>query len=261
MGIEKNEIVERDKLLNEIARCSYVNFCIQNSSEAHPCKVVVDSQGVTELDKYQLPEPWNGHIIETAPILFISSNPSINFDEDYPCGSWSNDDINDFFNNRFGGGKKEWIKDGNKTLLKDGSYSDGVNFLSSIRLRAMELLQRDVNPGIDYALTEVVHCKSINEIGIKQAKTLCAETYLRKVVEMATSASVIVILGVIAKEAMQKEFSIPNDVSIFSLNRTIGKNKFVTFLPHPNARMPRTFAKCLKSEELEKLRTILQSCK
>ncbi len=62
----------------------------------------------------------------------------------------------------------------------------------------------------------------------------------------------------VAKEAMQNEFKIPGDVSIFSLNTTIGKNKFVTFLPHPNARMPRTFAKCLKSEELEKLRTVLR---
>ncbi|WP_196524075.1 hypothetical protein [Nostoc commune] len=35
-----------------------------------------------------------------------------------------------------------------------------------VRQRAIELLERDVIPGIDYAITEIVHCKSENEIGL-----------------------------------------------------------------------------------------------
>jgi hypothetical protein len=39
-----------------------------------------------------------------------------------------------------------------------------------VRQRAIELLQRDVRPGVDYALTEIVHCKSKSENGVAEAK-------------------------------------------------------------------------------------------
>jgi hypothetical protein len=243
-------------LLNEIAHCPHVNFCIQNPSVDHPCREIVFSQPSSTLNEYQVPEPWSGRI-EQAPILFLSSNPSISSVEDYPRWSWSDDTIDDFFNNRFGGGRKIWIVDGIKSLQKDGAYSGSVNFWRAVRQRAIELFQRNVTPGSDYAITEIVHCKSVSEIGVKKAQNQCVQSYLQKVLEMA-SARVVVVLGVRAREAMQYEFNIPKDVSLFGPIAIGGREKLITFLPHPNARCIRTFANCLKNDELESLRAFLR---
>jgi len=56
-------------LLNEIARCPHVQFCIQNPSVEHPCRQVVFSQSPSTLNEYQVPEPWSGRI-EQAPTCF-----------------------------------------------------------------------------------------------------------------------------------------------------------------------------------------------
>ncbi|MGJ0493228.1 hypothetical protein [Methylobacter sp.] len=73
---------EVSKLLLEIARCPNVQKCYNESTKYHPCSSIVLTQNVA-LDAFHLPEPWNGEI-DTAPILFISSNPSININEIYP---------------------------------------------------------------------------------------------------------------------------------------------------------------------------------
>lgn len=242
-------------LLHEIACCSHVQFCIQNPLVEHPCHEIIFSQSFSTLDEYQVPEPWSGRI-EFVPILFLSSNPSIGFAEEYPRWSWSEDAINDYFSNRFGDGCKKWSISGTKTLLKDGRYS-GVRFWMAVRQRAIELLERDVIPGIDYAITEIVHCKSENEIGVTTAQKQCVQTYLRRVLEM-TSARVVVALGARARQAMQDEFSIPKNASLVEPIAIGGQKKLITFLPHPNARKVRSFAKCLESNELGNLRAFLK---
>lgn len=244
-------------LLNEIAHCPHVNFCIQNPSVEHPCREIVFSQSSSTLNEYQVPEPWSGRI-EQAPILFLSSNPSISSVEDYPRWSWSDDAIDDFFNNRFGCGRKVWILHGIKSLQKDGTYGGSVKFWSAVRQRAIELFQRNnVTPGSDYAITEIVHCKSVREIGVKEAQNQCVKSYLQKVLQMA-AARVVVVLGASAREAMQHDFNIPKDVSLFGPIAIGDQEKLITFLPHPNARRNRTFAKCLNSDELEILRAFLR---
>lgn len=243
-------------LLYEIARCPHAQFCLKNPSFEHPCREIVLSQSSSALDDYQVPEPWSGHL-EQAPILFLSSNPSIGYIEDYPRWSWSDDAINDYFNNRFGGGSRVWIKDGTKALQHDGKYSRSVRFWIEIRQRAIELLQRNVIPGIDYALTEIVHCKSYGETGVIQAKKQCVPSYLRRVLEKA-AARVIVVLGKQAEHTIQTEFNIPDKVKLFETTKISGQEKLIAFLPHPNARMVRSFSKCLAHHELEKLREFLR---
>jgi hypothetical protein len=95
-----------DYLLLEIARCPVVEYCLEQPHRSHPCAEIVRSQGATELTDFQVPEPWSGPI-STAPILFVSSNPSISksfppsdLDEEYPTGSsssWPDARIVDFF--------------------------------------------------------------------------------------------------------------------------------------------------------------------
>jgi hypothetical protein len=155
----------------------------------------------------QVPEPWSGEL-EHALILFLSSNPSISTAEIYPRWAWPDEEIADFFGRRFDGGRRRWIKDGKKSLRADGSYGRATAFWAAVRKRAIELLQREVRPGVDYALTKIVHCKSKSEIGVAEAKKRCVPRYLRRVLTSA-AARVIVVLGKPARQAVQEEFGIP----------------------------------------------------
>jgi hypothetical protein len=242
-------------LLHEIAHCPHARFCRENPAAEHPCSEIVDYQRSLNLDKFQVPEPWSGHI-EKAPILFLSSNPSIGAGGNYPNWSWSDDDMEDYFSYRFGGGRKEWIVNGTKSLLMDGTYSHAVKFWAAVRQRAMELFERDVLPGIDYALTEIVHCKSHKEIGVERAQNKCVKAYLLRTLELA-GAKVIVVLGVGARKAIQSQFNIPEKISVSEAIKIGSSERFFAFLPHPNARSYRSFSKCFKDDELEKLRASL----
>ena len=156
-------------LLIEIARCPNVPLCVEGGHEAHPCSTIVRSQSARGLEDFQVPEPWSGHI-ESAAVLFVSSNPSISDVEAYPRWSAPDDLIGEYFTHRFGGGRKPWIKEGRYGLRRDGTYGRAVVFWSAVRQRAIDLLDRPLRPGRDYALTEVVHCKSRAERGVREAR-------------------------------------------------------------------------------------------
>ena len=243
-------------LLSEIVHCPHAQKCREDIAAENPCRKIVDYQSSLGLEKFQVPEPWSGQI-ERAPILFLSSNPSIGCDEDYPTWDWSCSEVHDYFNYRFGGGRKQWIIDGTKSLLLDGRYSGSTQFWASVRQRAIELLQRNVSPGTDYALTEIVHCKSHAEIGVEQSQEQCVKAYLLRVLELAR-AKVIVVLGVRARQVIQSQFNIPTENSISDSIEIGNRERFFAFLPHPNARSYRSFAKCLQGDELEKLRAFLR---
>lgn len=243
-------------LLHEIARCPVAQFCLQHPSEKHPCREIVLSQRSASLGEHQVPEPWSGHG-EQAPILFLSSNPSISVAEEYPRWSWSDAAIEDYFANRFGGGSRTWITHGTKSLQRDSTYSGPVAFWAAIRQRAMELVERDVVPGIDYALTEIVHCKSKGERGVAAAQEHCVPRYLQRVLDLV-GAKVVVVLGARAKAALQTMFNIPKNTNVFGPTQIGNHPRLITFLPHPNAFAPKSFAKCLSLDDLQKLRSFLK---
>ena len=244
------------ELLLEISRCPNVHASKNNPGVKHPCSKIVMSQSANNLSEYQVPEPWSGHIGK-APILFISSNPSISEVEDYPRWSWSDDLIADFFENRFGGGQKQWIIDGKKGLKLIGKHSRATPFWAAVRQRAIELYEREVVPGEDYTLTEVVHCKSRNEEGVREALEECANLYINGVLSLS-GAKILVILGKIAGDFFRREYDIPNDkLSLAPMK--IGKGeRIITFLPHPNAFGTRTFPKVLSASELQRVREYLK---
>ncbi len=228
-------------LLLEIARCEHVGNCLNGTQ--HKCNKIIQDQEKT-LDHFQVPEPWSGSL-KTAPILFLGSNPSIStsdepdYNEKYPHWSWSDSEIEDFFSNRFGGGKEAWTKDGIYTLLESGSHKKKyVRYLAAIRKLAKEILGRSVEPGKDYVNSEVVHCKSKHEYGVKEASETCIELYLRKIIA-ESSAKVIVCLGDFAERAVRKEFGISGTLEPIFVCET---ERLFCFLPHPNARKPRKFS-------------------
>ena len=76
-----------------------VDRCFSAPDRSHPCRQVVFAQELGRAD-FHLPEPWSGRI-ESAPNLFVSSNPSFNPREDFPTVSWDDDRIEAFFTTRF----------------------------------------------------------------------------------------------------------------------------------------------------------------
>jgi hypothetical protein len=156
------------ELLLEIVHCPNVLSCLQSPSRSHVCRRIVVSQRSQSIDRFQVPEPWSGRLRE-APLLFLSSNPSISETDQYPTRSWRDYEIEAYFYHRF----EQSIVGGIRTRQQDGSFSKPVRFWSEVRSRAAELYERAVTPGEDYALTEVVHCN--------RGRTMASNRRLRSV--------------------------------------------------------------------------------
>ncbi|MEA3413573.1 MAG: hypothetical protein U9R74_18880 [Pseudomonadota bacterium] len=191
-------------------------------------------------------------------MLFLSSNPSISDAEIYPTWGWDAPALEDFFSNRFGGGEKEWMSEGVRTLQHDGTWSAAVMFWSSVRKRAREAFGRPVRPGIDYALTEIVHCKSRGEVGVREAAGECATRYLDRVLSHA-AARVIVVLGDVARQAIETFYPAERASNNVRVVRIGERNRLLAYLPHPNARKVRTFPGVYSPDELAKIRGALGS--
>lgn len=74
------------ELMLNIFYCDEIKKALSDNN--HPCHKIVQYQSIENPDKlFKHPEPWNG-FVERAEILFIGSNPSIDFDEIYPTDYW-----------------------------------------------------------------------------------------------------------------------------------------------------------------------------
>ncbi len=234
------------KLLFDIAKCCNFIKLTKNNNLNHPCNDIVDFQrkngNAQNINDFQLPEPWSGDIIN-APILVISSNPAYSKDELYPTLNWPDPMIADFFINRFKDrGKYSWVLN-NKVLNKDGTRSNTVRYWSSIQKRVEEILGRPAKPGIDYCLTELVHCKSSGEKGVKKALPVCACNFCCDLLEI-TGAKLIIVIGSIAKNYIKANCSSPDGIPTI-------------YLPHPNARGKKKVSDYYSKKEIEKLRELL----
>jgi hypothetical protein len=271
-------------LLLEIARCPNAELCLERDPPAHPCaEIVLDQWRETSEGErrarwraaHYLPEPWQGHL-ETAPILFVSSNPSISgpvggqVGEFIPKGQteWLGHTVTDHPSIRqLGRGPKwEWadeeivdkyesafdlfIEGGVRARFDDGTTARATRFWVEVRARAAELIpHRPVRPGIDYALTEAVHCKSKEERGVKDALSTYSGRYLRRTIE-ASAARVVVVLGKVASRAVHEHLGIEPSTRILEGVELGGRPRSIAFLPHPNARASRSFGARLRADEL-----------
>lgn len=221
------------KLLLEIARCKEVDNVYKG--EFSCCSDIVNSQEVEQKD-FQLPEPWRGYI-DKAKILFVGINPGIreNKYSEYPRKRWSDKKIEKYFVNYSTEEMKRRV---------DSNYWNGCEKL------AKELMPgREPRPGIDYALTEGVHCKSTKENeSVTKAHEKCSKKYLGRIIEVS-AAKVIVCLGKKPREAFVKLFELNEDERVpRSICYPFGNRK-VVFLTHPspqnkgkkNLIYPRTF--------------------
>ncbi len=123
-------------LLHEIAHCPNIQQWFTSPQSSNPCSRIISVQHAnhpTTLTQHQVPEPWSGDI-QHAPILFLSSNPSIDDNpsieerEEFPLWSWPDEWIEDFFAHRYAGGRKQWIENGTRYLRLNGSRGRAVSF-------------------------------------------------------------------------------------------------------------------------------------
>ena len=230
----------RDLLLG-ITRCP--NLSAARRDPSHPCSTIVSLQSDHE---YHVPEPWCGHM-DIAPILVVSSNPSISEEERFPTPSWSLDDTADYFERRF---------DADAGYVSPKTYT-GVRFWTSVRARAGEILGRDATPGTDFALTEVVHCKSRQETGVKAAVDTCAQRWLGPVL-VQSAARVVVLLGKQAQEVCSKNWGLDMAKSAHFGVDLGGRVRAVVLLPYPNARGRKTVTSQLSEKDVRRLRGLFR---
>lgn len=249
-------------LLYEIARCPNVPLCMQKGAEDHPCYEIVNSQRVDDISDFQVPEPWNG-AIEDAPLLYVSSNPTISQVEKYPRWDWPDELVEDFFarrfsgGGRFGGGRQQWVKDGKACLRRDGTYAKPNRYWSEMLNRSSELFGRPVNPGEDYVLTEIVHCKSRALIGVGKATVEeCVGRYLDRVLEVS-AARVIAAVGKKAGRVLQSVLGSGGQAGALARCRIAGRERVVLFLAAPGSSKLRKIHRVLSEPEIEMVRSLL----
>jgi hypothetical protein len=224
--------VSAKTLLIEIARCPNVGLAYGS----HPCRSVVAAQYRRGRTGHHLPEPWTGHI-EKAPVLFVGSNPSFSpDDETYPVEQWSDDKIAAYF-------------------TTPDRLDLNVRYWNVVRSIARSILDREPRPGYDYALTELVRCKSWNEEGVRQALETCSDLYLERTLQVA-KAKVVVALGKVAREgiasyARLRSSEIGLQPGTFAI---AGRKRRVLLLGHPSSGQRQTPT----DAEAKRLRAFLQ---
>lgn len=258
-------------LLLEIARCPIVGCCLTGETAPHPCARVVLHQwlAVGPEDRqrrwrreHHLPEPWVGHI-EAAAVLFLSSNPSLSKVRDQvepapakprvlerlrdayldqhpslrrafeaPKWEWQDDELQDRFEAAF----EVWMDSGTRPIINAaGELGRVVPFWRAVKEQSEVVLGREAVPGRDYALTEVVHCKSQREVGVAAAMTECVSRYLRRVLALSP-ARLLVVYGRPARNAIRSVYSYPDPGVLSPPLEIEGLARRVAFLGHPNAR-------------------------
>jgi hypothetical protein len=114
------------------------------------------------------------------------------------------------------------------------------------------LLQTDGQPTRDYAITEVVHCKSKKEGGVQSALRECADRYLLRVLQHSP-ARLLVVLGRPARLAFRTLFNYPDDVRLSEPMEVAGRVRRVAFVSGPSAVRPK-ISKQLPAAELQMAR-------
>lgn len=202
---------QSEELALSISSCCEVTKALND--ESHPCHDVVNWQAdqwkpqilQIENSKMHRPEAWTGDIVN-APILFLSSNPSFDRDENYPnweTGEWPIERVVDFSINRFtsrikrGYGASDGLSahEVDRTIGKDGELLGKVTYWNWTRSMVAYIHGKDisqVSAHSDYAMTEIVHCKSKSEEGVKKARLKCKDRFLEKILEVSNAELVII---------------------------------------------------------------------
>jgi hypothetical protein len=147
-------------------------------------------------------------------VLFLSSNPGLSDDpniserEDFPTYRMNEQEAANFFVNRFNQKNIPVHATFNHPtepnfLVRciDGNYRSGMKqqkrpqaTWQGIHNHAMAILGDKCDPHTDYALTEIVHCKSKMAEGVEEASSHCVEQWLLPILELS-QAEIVFVMG------------------------------------------------------------------
>ena len=184
-GIDAEMLALRH-LAVHISTCPNVDICLRDDRLEHPCRMVVRQNNPSRDSPRALPEPWYGHLA-SARILFVSSNPGGGHAKSQP----DSDDAKDILaraEDAFAGLR---LKDFGRYWLRIQQLAEDLLGTSA----------GPVQPGVDYAITEVVHCGSAGEAEGKVGKAVleCGPRYTPMLLRLSAS-TVIVAVGSIARD-------------------------------------------------------------
>lgn len=238
-------------MITEITQCKKVQIARENNT--HPCYSVVNYQDAENKNRqrnyaenFQLPEPWNGQI-ETAEILFISSNPGYNSDanttikddknrnvkhESFPTiNNKDKFDLPNFFESRFDDLTclfPHIHKIDDDLWETNQSYWYALNKWTGWILKGNDWTNnmKKINLLKDYScLTEIVHCKSQHENELSpKCEDSCIERWMRHILDKFNGRFVVIV----GDKANEKYHTMQNLLEKMII--TIIK------MPHPNPR-------------------------
>lgn len=218
------------ELALSVARCPEVPLAA--ADPGHPCHKVVCFQDQYE-GPFQVPEAWAGKL-ETAKVVFLSSNPSISAGEPdakrtykhlpelYPTVEWGDALIANFMTNRFDA-EPGWVNP-NLQHLKAGADGESPSeilrrvaegepvergarerYWSWIQKQTQKLVGEDTPWFERVAMTEVVHCKSKDEVGVPEAAHFCSSKHMDRVLS-GSPAGLIVVVGDPSRKAFLRAY-------------------------------------------------------
>ena len=229
----------------DICRCPNVDLAMND--HLHPCHEVVSVQKGT--NEFQLPEPWTGDL-DGSRLLIFASNPSIDESEAYPTSNWRDEGILNFFRNRFDE-EYGWTKGGLHVLQKDRvNFAERVvRYWAEVKRQASRIYDFEARAGVDYTLTEVVHCKSRGRKGVSSASSTCGNLWLNRILD-ASGSRVLLILGDEAGEMLGQLLELDKTRILHRSVMCGSELRWVLFVPAPGSSKTRDIEKILNPSDL-----------
>ena len=233
-----NETARR--LALDILHCELLGAA--RSDIAHPCAKAAGWYQASSDGRRYPPDPWMGHLAG-ARILFVGSNPAAGEQGALPgpdeaITSGARDDVLlAYYDGAFDAGQVPGVVDGTVYVDETGNRQSSRYSVWAKRI-AGELLGNEelLRPGVDYAMTEVVHCASKDQFGTWDAAQTCAERYLSRLLEVSC-AGVVVVAGAVAQWAFTEMLGVALGEGMWGPGLLAGRERVVLILPHP--RSPR----------------------
>ncbi|GAA2177219.1 hypothetical protein GCM10009784_26980 [Arthrobacter parietis] len=205
--------VHLEELALSVARCPEVPKAAADPS--HPCHKVVHSQD-HYAGPFQVPEAWAGSL-GTAKVVFLSSNPSISaahpeatatyrrLAEKYPTADWDDALIADFMTHRFDS-NHSWVNEELRHLKEDCvSRGRPEQYWKWIKEQTEALISDGAPWHQNAVMTEVVHCKSVEEQGVPEAAAHCSSMHMSRILG-GTPAGLVVVVGGKARKALLEAY-------------------------------------------------------
>lgn len=264
------------ELALSVARCPEVPKAA--ADPAHPCHKVVHSQDQFE-GPFQVPEAWAGGL-DTAGIAYLSSNPAISagdltkswaskrIAEKYPTVEWDDNEIADFMTTRFGDDER-WVSRDLRHRKVDGSWGSPEPYWKWVKRQTEKIVDAGRPWHESSVMTEVVHCKSGDEVGVPEATMRCSSMHLDRILQACPAGLIVVVGGKAATTLLNTNPDVAAEYPNFGVAiggqfdpsqnifeyRLGGRNRLICYSRHPNSRGEKVDLATMYPDDIERLVT------